>query len=280
MQTLRYVGPYLVLMLGACSSVNAPLHPADETATALATERQAACAQLDVHPATTSIQLLNTEPAPVYGLPDDSPLKGWQHLTFFPFKLPTRFGLQQCASNGQRFLTVDAKSSASSLVYAMNKPVTNNSRLRWKWWVAEGNPKAQTRDRALEDSPVRVVLTFDGNRSNLSEADQAFLQRLEAFTRRPAPFATLMYSVAAGVEPMEIVTSQHTQTVRIKALQVRGEPQGEGQWWTFDRNIREDYIKAFGEAPGQLLNVAIMGDADNTQGSSRAYVADLQWVGD
>ncbi|HEY1057921.1 MAG TPA: DUF3047 domain-containing protein [Limnobacter sp.] len=276
MKTNMAIYPTLLiaLLINACSSV--PTSPT----TRLAAERQAACEQLEATPATNGLQLLNTEPATVHGLPDDSPLQHWQHITFFPFKLPTRFGLQQCPSNGQRYLTVDAKASASSLVFAMNKPVGNNSRLRWKWWVAEGNPKAQTRDRALEDSPVRVVLTFDGNRSTLSEADQGFLQRLEMLTRRPAPFATLMYSVAGGVEPMEIVTSQHTQTVRIKAVQVRGEPQGEGQWRAFDRNIHEDYVKAFGQAPGKLLNVAIMGDADNTQGSSRAYVADLEWVGD
>lgn len=223
------------------------------------------------------IALLNSDPSnsadPVF----QSVLKDWEHLTFFPFKTPTQYTLQQCGpATGDRFLTVDAKASASSMVRLIDKTTTAQSRVRWKWWVSKSNKNAKTRERALEDSPVRVVLAFDGDKTKLSEEEQSFLLRAQMITRKPAPYATLMYSIGSGVEKYEIITPQYTKTIRIKAVQTSNEKTG--QWRIFDRNIESDFVKAFGEKPGRLMSIAIMGDADNTKASSRAFVADLELI--
>lgn len=224
-----------------------------------------------------ALSLLNSEASTQADPQFQSVLKDWEHLTFFPFKTPTRYTLAQCdPSTGDRFLAVDAKASASSMVRLIDKSTTETSRVRWKWWVSKANTQAKTRERSLEDSPIRVVLAFDGDKSKLSEEEQNFLLRAQMITRKPAPYATLMYSIGSGVEQYEIITPQYTKTIRIKAVQTSNEKTG--QWRIFDRNIESDFIKAFGEKPGRLMSVAIMGDADNTRGSSRAFVADLELI--
>jgi hypothetical protein len=47
------------------------------------------------------------------------------------------------------------------------------------------------------------------------------------------------------------------------------------QWVVEERNIYEDYKKAFGEEPPMISGVAIMTDTDNTGESVTAYYGDI-----
>jgi hypothetical protein len=40
--------------------------------------------------------------------------------------------------------------------------------------------------------------------------------------------------------------------------------------------MRADFEKVFGEAPGNLVAIAIMTDADNTRGEARAWYGDIR----
>ena len=43
------------------------------------------------------------------------------------------------------------------------------------------------------------------------------------------------------------------------------------QWLAYERNVRADFEKAYGEAPGALVGIAIMTDTDNTKGTAQAW---------
>ena len=47
------------------------------------------------------------------------------------------------------------------------------------------------------------------------------------------------------------------------------------QWVSEERNIFEDYKKAFGQEPPMISGVAIMTDTDNTGESATAYYGDI-----
>jgi hypothetical protein len=49
------------------------------------------------------------------------------------------------------------------------------------------------------------------------------------------------------------------------------------QWITEERDILEDYRKAFGEDPPLISGVAIMTDTDNTGESAVAYYGDISF---
>jgi hypothetical protein len=40
---------------------------------------------------------------------------------------------------------------------------------------------------------------------------------------------------------------------------------------SYQRNIKADFEKAFGEAPGALIGIAIMTDTDNTRSHAQAW---------
>ncbi len=48
-----------------------------------------------------------------------------------------------------------------------------------------------------------------------------------------------------------------------------------GQWVKEERNIYEDYKKAFGEEPGMITGVAVMTDTDNTGEFAIGYYGDI-----
>lgn len=50
---------------------------------------------------------------------------------------------------------------------------------------------------------------------------------------------------------------------------------GLNQWISEERNLYEDYKKAFGEEPPMISGVAIMTDTDNTGESAMAYYGDI-----
>ena len=47
------------------------------------------------------------------------------------------------------------------------------------------------------------------------------------------------------------------------------------QWLNEERNVYEDYKKAFGEEPSMISGIAIMTDTDNTGESATAYYGDI-----
>lgn len=276
----HWIGASCALLLSACAQW--PDTAVQTTSPPILTSAQMeeACAGLkrDVGP--------NPQPNARYNLMDktwlgggdsqvDHVLLGWEHLTFFPFKMPTRFAMQRCP-NEQSFMVIKAESSASSLMYKIPQPALPWTRLSWQWWIENPNLAARTRERALEDSPVRIILAFDGDKTKLGAEEQQFMARMELLTRKPTPYATLMYSVGGGVDALEVVTPHYSRTVRIKALTSSTDPAHTDQWHHFDRDIAADFERAFGEKPGSLISVAIMGDSDNTRSQSKAYIANLR----
>jgi hypothetical protein len=48
-----------------------------------------------------------------------------------------------------------------------------------------------------------------------------------------------------------------------------------GGWLHYRRNIVEDYRRAFGEDPGDIVAVGVLTDSDNTQQWARALYGDI-----
>ncbi|MEQ1660364.1 MAG: DUF3047 domain-containing protein, partial [Hylemonella sp.] len=60
---------------------------------------------------------------------------------------------------------------------------------------------------------------------------------------------------------------------------VESGPSRLNQWLDYERDIRADYRKVFGEEPGRLIGVAIMTDSDNTQSQARAWYGPVELDG-
>ncbi len=149
--------------------------------------------------------------------------------------------------------------------------------IRFSWKLASLIEQADLQDSARSDSPVRIVLTFDGDRSRLSARDLMLSDLARSLTGEDMPYATLMYVWSNQLPVGTVVHSRRTD--RIRKMVVQSGPSGLNRWLDYERDIRADFERAFGEAPGRLMAVGIMTDSDNTGGTVRAWYGpvSLRW---
>ena len=80
-----------------------------------------------------------------------------------------------------------------------------------------------------------------------------------------------------GIHPVgAIVENAYTDFAQM--VVVESGAQKVGLWVSEERNIYEDYKRAFGEEPPLMNGVAIMTDTDNTKERATAYYGDIQFV--
>ncbi len=123
--------------------------------------------------------------------------------------------------------------------------------------------------RDADDSPVRVVLFFEGDRSRFSTRDAMLSELVRTVSGEEMPYATLMYVWCNKREAGTVVPSPRTG--RIRTLAVESGTGKLDRWLDYERDIRADYERAFGEAPGALVGIGIMSDSDNTQSTTHAW---------
>ena len=81
--------------------------------------------------------------------------------------------------------------------------------------------------------------------------------------------------VWANELPVEMVLpSPHFD--RIRLIVVESGAAHLGRWRDYRRNVLEDYRRAFGEEPGDIVSVGVLTDADNTRHVAHAYYGDIR----
>jgi hypothetical protein len=162
-----------------------------------------------------------------------------------------------------------AKGSASMLRRKVHVVPADLGHIRFSWKVPALITDADLASRDADDSPVRIVLAFEGDRSGFSAKNAALSELSRLLTGEEMPYATLMYVWCNKREAGKVVMSPRTD--RIRTLVVESGPRNLNQWLNYERDIRADFESAFGEAPGALVGIALMTDTDNTQSQAQAW---------
>ena len=209
-------------------------------------------------------------------LPSDTRVWTAQHIASWqpvklPGKNPTAYGLQQ--RDGRSAVYAKAESAVSMLRQPLRVEPQNLGVVEFAWQVPALLDGADVGQRQSDDSPARLVLAFDGDRSTFSAKNAMLSELSHAITGEPLPYATLMY-IWCNTRPVGTVV-HNPRTDRIRKLVVASGPQQLNQWLHFRRDIRADFELAFGEAPGALLGIAVMTDSDNTQSTAQAWYGDI-----
>jgi len=197
--------------------------------------------------------------------------RGWQPWTLSKFKKSTQYEL--VAQDGRTVIKASAQSSASGLVHPIEVETKAYPLLSWRWKVNELIPTADNTQKHAEDSPVRVVVSFEGDIDKLPFADRLFFDNIRAFTGQQLPYATLMYIWENRAPRGSVIPNLHTS--RIKMIVAESGRDKLGGWQEVTRNIYEDYRRAFGEEPGRITAIGIMTDTDNTGENAHAYYGDI-----
>jgi hypothetical protein len=147
--------------------------------------------------------------------------------------------------------------------------------VRWRWRVVDLIVGADNQDRYSEDSPVRLMLFFDGDRSTLPISEQILMETARLLTGHELPFSTLMYIWENRLPVGAVLPNSFTS--QVKMIVAGSGPDGRlGQWKVFEHNYVEDYRRAFRRPPGRLVGVGIMTDTDNTGERIEAFYGDIE----
>ena len=209
-------------------------------------------------------QITQITKTPVSWQPEDQ-LK-WESVKI-PGKLATEYSLVRV--NNRNKLMANAQASASMLRQDLHIEPERFSALSFSWQIQKLIADADMAQREHEDSPVRLVLAFDGDRSQFSPKNAMLSELSHALSGKPMPYATLMY-VWCNHRPVNTVI-HNPITDRIRKMVIESGPQRVNQLISYERNIRADYEKAFGEPPGALIGIAIMTDTDNTRSHAQSW---------
>lgn len=201
------------------------------------------------------------------------PWQSWE-----TFELPgKRSTIYQTRSDGGRSVVqAQADRSASMFRRQLRLDASQLSRVQFSWRVPGLIANADLSDAEASDSPVRLVFAFDGDHGRLSSRNRMLFDLAQVLTGEPPPYATLMYvwDNRAGTESVIL----GPRTDRVRKIVIESGAARVGQWLHYERDLRADYQRAFGEDPGALIGVALMTDADNTASRASGQYGEVRLI--
>lgn len=200
-------------------------------------------------------------------------LSPWQHQTF-PGKRRNQYAYVW--RDGRPAMRVSSESGISAMRLTMHHAPSSLGHIRFSWKVDRLIDEADLQQASKEDSPVRLVLVFDGDRSRFSARDAMLSELARAVTGEELPYATLMYVWSNQLPTGTVVNNRRTD--RIRKFVIQSGAGGVNRWLDYERDIRADYERVFGEPPGALRAVAVMTDTDNTGSTVKAWYGPVQLV--
>lgn len=177
-------------------------------------------------------------------------LSGWQD-ELFKKKAKTAYSL--VTENGRTVLKAHSRNAASGLLKKVELDPKKYPLLRWSWKVEQTLKREDVTRKSGDDFAARVYVVFP----------RTFFWQTRA----------LNYVWAAKLPKNSVVPSPYTGNAIIVAVE-SGEEKG-GRWVSEERNIHEDYKRAFGKEPPQLGAVAVMTDTDDTKDEVTAWYGDI-----
>ena len=230
----------------------------------------AGCASVQEAPETVALPQVRS----FSGHPEGEGLPpGWQPWTLSRFKRSTAYRLVN--EKGRTVVRARAESSASGLIHPLKLDPRSYPVLHWHWKADELIQQADHTQQHLEDSPVRLVVSFDGDLDRLNMHDRIFFDNVRLLTGQQMPYATLMYIWENRAPLNTVIDNRHTS--RIKMIVAESGRDRIGKWQEVTRNIIEDYRRAFGEEPGRITAIGIMTDTDNTGDNVHAWYGDIEF---
>jgi Protein of unknown function (DUF3047) len=196
---------------------------------------------------------------------------GWEEYRMRRDIPPTRYFTVD--DGGRTVLRAQSHRGSSGLRCPVNADPAAQPWIEWSWRAQSLPAGARADDLDLDDSPARIVLAFDGDIASLPLRDRLFFEQVELFTGQRLPYAMLMYVWDATLPAGQIVS--YARSARIRKMVVRSGPEGMGRWQFHRRHIVDDFRAAFGEAPGRLVSVGVLTDADDLRQPMQADYGDI-----
>ncbi len=199
------------------------------------------------------------------------PPAGWKPLTFKKIDRHTRYSL---VKDGDTVVVKAVSEAASSgLTREVRIDPKDYPIIQWRWKVANVYQHGDVSKKEGDDYPARIYITFEYDDSRVSLFDKAKYETIRLLYGRYPPIGAINY-IWESKAPVGTMRP-NTYTDQVVMFVVESGKDKLNTWVTEERNLFDDYQKAFGEAPPMVSGVAIMTDADNTKETGTAYYGDI-----
>lgn len=199
--------------------------------------------------------------------------EGWKPLTFKKIERHTKYEL---VKDGETVVVkAVSEASASGLTKEVKIDPLEYPIVRWRWKVGNLINTSDVASKQGDDYPARLYITFEYDPDKVSFWKKA-KYKAGRVIYGDIPIAALNYIWETKTPVGTIVDNAYTDFA--KMIVVESGRQRLGTWVEEERNIYDDYKKAFGDEPPVINGVAIMTDTDNTKESATAFYGDIVFL--
>ncbi|MBI4401695.1 MAG: DUF3047 domain-containing protein [Nitrospirae bacterium] len=199
------------------------------------------------------------------------PPDGWKPLTFKKIERHTAYEL---IKDGDAVVVKATSEAASS---GLTREIRINPQeypiVQWRWKVANVFKKGDVTKKEGDDYPARLYITFEYNPDKVGIFEKAKYETARLLYGQYPPIGAINYIWESKAPKGTVVPNPYTDRARMIVVESGAERLN--QWVSEERNLYEDYKKAFGEDPPMISGVAIMTDTDNTGETATAYYGDI-----
>lgn len=203
-------------------------------------------------------------------LPPGAVGKPWEPYFVLRGNVPTMYRVVQL--NGSNVLEADSEEGGSGLYRKIRIDPRRHPVLEFRWRVP-ADPDTKLEVSSYASPLVRLSLAFHGDPEKLDFEDRTKLRLAKILTVNGLPYASLLYVWMYDVPVGTVLHSPHTERVRM--IVVESGAQRIGEWVSVRRNVLEDYRRAFGEEPQDVVAIGLMTDPGDDGSRRRGFYGDI-----
>ena len=196
---------------------------------------------------------------------------GWKPLTFE--KIPTHTQYELVKDGDEVVVKAVSEQSSSGITREIRIDPKEFPVVEWRWKVANILKNGNVNEKSGDDYPARLYITFEYDSTKVGFFEKAKYETVKLIYGQYPPIGAINYIWESKSPIGTMVPNPYTDRVNMIVIE-SGETRL-NEWITEERNIFEDYKKAFGEDPPKISGVAIMTDTDNTKERAVAYFGDI-----
>ena len=197
--------------------------------------------------------------------------EGWKPLVFKKIEKHTIYSLVK--EDDTVAVKAVAVASASGLTREIKINPKEYPLVKWRWKISNILKKGDVHKKEGDDYPARIYITFEYDPTKLSFFERRKYDAIKLIYGEYPPIGAINYIWESKAPKGTRVPNPFTD--RVIMIVVESSEAKVNQWVSEERNIFEDYKKAFGMEPPLISGVAIMTDTDNTGESATAYYGDI-----